>query len=265
MVVWPTGKALTLARINNIRMVAEDARLPRVKPTGPISWPGIPKLNRVKPAAMMVVINIACPASTVVGFFSQAGGAIILTATFYFTEYILNSPGSEAIVVGLFMLAATLSIPGWIFVAKRIDKIKLWIGANIAAATLFCLTILLGEGDVVPMAVLATIAGLAAGAIIMINPAALADTISHGATKEAQGREGTYFALYTFMNKSAMGFSAAIIGIVLWMGGYVAKVEQSYESALAIRSLYAFGPATAFFIAAFFLARHMHRKNKLMM
>ena len=197
----------------------------------------------------------------IVGFFSQAGGAIILTATFYFTEYILDAPGSEAIVIGLFMLAATVSIPGWIFIAKRIDKIQLWIGANLTGAVVFCLTWLLNEGDVIPMAVLATVAGLAAGAIIMINPAALADTISHGATEEAPSREGTYFALYTFMNKSAMGFSAALIGIVLWWGGYIAKVEQSYESALAIRSLYAFGPAIAFSLASILLLRHM-RRNK---
>ncbi|MES0488733.1 MAG: MFS transporter [Leptospirales bacterium] len=197
----------------------------------------------------------------IVGFFSQVGGAIILTATFYYTEYILNAPGSEAIVIGLFMLAATLSIPGWIFIAKRVDKLKLWMGANITAALIFIFTMYLSAGDVVQMAILATIAGVAAGAIIMINPAALADTISSDGVQENQSREGTYFALYTFINKSAMGFSAALLGVVLWWGGYIANVEQTYESALAIRTLYAFGPAVAFSIAAVFLYRYMRLKK----
>jgi len=43
VVVCPTGMALSLPLSNKIRMVAEDARLPRVSPSGPINYPGAPK------------------------------------------------------------------------------------------------------------------------------------------------------------------------------------------------------------------------------
>ena len=64
--------ALSFPLSSMIRMVAEEARLPRVSPTGPIKCPGVPKKSREKPVAMMVPINIACPVRTVIGFFNQA-------------------------------------------------------------------------------------------------------------------------------------------------------------------------------------------------
>ncbi len=72
VVVCPTGMALSFPLSSIMRMVAEEARLPRVSPTGPINCPGVPKKSRMKPVAMMVPINSACPVSTVSGFFNQA-------------------------------------------------------------------------------------------------------------------------------------------------------------------------------------------------
>ena len=85
MVVCPTGNGLCLAFFKKMRMAAEDIRLPRVNPVGPIRCPGIPSLSSEKPVAIIVVIKKACPVRTATGFLCQAARpslwALIATAS----------------------------------------------------------------------------------------------------------------------------------------------------------------------------------------
>jgi GPH family glycoside/pentoside/hexuronide:cation symporter len=160
------------------------------------------------------------------------------------------------------MGGATLSIPVWIHFSKKIEKKPLWLFAKITIGTGFALTFLLGPKDVLPMIIICIILGLIAGCILILNPSMLADTIDYDQFVSGERKEGVYFSVFTFLNKSAMGLSAVLIGGVLQFSGFVPNVIQDDESRLGIKLLTGIFPMLCFFLGAFFLSSYKFNKRE---
>ena len=196
------------------------------------------------------------------GFFSQFGAAVIFGMTLYFAEYVMESASSGGAVVGIFIICASVSVPAWIFLLKHFEKKTIWIVSNIILSVCFALTFTLEKGDLNILYLVSVIAGTASGSILFIHPSALADTIDYEELMSGKKSQGIYFAIFTFVNKSAMALAGMAFGFMLSLGGFQPNVGQSESSLLFIRITYAFFPLASFLITAVLLTYYSLSKEE---
>ncbi len=194
----------------------------------------------------------------IVGFLSQLGAAFIMSMTLYFAEYVLLQREQGAIYIGLFMLFATIAIPIWIHISKRIDKRSLWIGAKLILGLGFSLTFFIGPQQHIWMQILSSTLGAFAGAVLIVHPSMLADSLN---PKEGS-LEGIYFSLFTFINKSAMALAPALTGWLLAFASFVPNELQQPQTVFCIRIGYAFLPALFFVSGALILITYQRGSRK---
>ncbi|MDH4261483.1 MAG: MFS transporter [Spirochaetia bacterium] len=189
----------------------------------------------------------------IAGFFGQLGAAVIFGMTLYFAEYVLLSPSSGNVVVGIFILCASASVPVWIYLLKHFEKKTIWISSNLILAMCFAMTFTLTKENISTLYLISIFAGTASGSILFIHPSALADTIDYEELMSSKKSQGIYFAIFTFVNKSAMAIGAMAIGLMLSFGDFKPNLPQTDQSLFFIRITYALFPPVSFIIAAVLL------------
>jgi len=111
----------------------------------------------------------------------------------------------------------------------------------------------LGEGDTIPLVILIAWAGSSFGAGLFLAPAMQADVIDYDELHTGRRREAQYTAFWTMWPKFVAIPSAAVPIAILASLGYVPNAVQTPAVVLAIKSIFALGPAT-FAILAFVIA-----------
>jgi len=216
-------------------------------------------------AATSVFQNRHARLILIAGFFGQFGAAIIFGMTLYFAEYVMLAPSAGNLVVGIFIICASATIPVWIYLLKHFEKKTIWIASNLILAMCFALTFTLESNNLGTLYLISIFAGAASGSILFVHPSALADTIDYEELMSSKKSQGIYFAIFTFVNKSAMALAAMTIGWMLEFGNFAPNVKQGEDSLLFIRITYAFFPVAGFVIAAalltfYSLGREEHSK-----
>ena len=97
---------------------------------------------------------------------------------------------------------------------------------------------------------LAFFAGLAAGCGGTIAPSIQSDIIDYDEYKTGERKEGSYFAAFNFVYKSAIGVMTVITGPVLQFAGYQPNQEQTMFVQIAIVTLYGLFPLVCYLIGA---------------
>lgn len=113
----------------------------------------------------------------------------------------------------------------------------------------------LEEGRIFLISVLAMLGGTAAGCGAMIGPSIQADVIDFDEYKTGQRKEGTYFAAWNFVFKSATGITIMATLSVLELVGFEPNVEQTDEVKFAIVALYSLAPLACYLLGAALLSR----------
>jgi GPH family glycoside/pentoside/hexuronide:cation symporter len=192
----------------------------------------------------------------------STGGATVGALTIYFSEYVLLTPSWTVSYIAAYLVAATISIPFWVPVSRRVGKKNLWFFSMGMTGMGFGSTFLMGEGDVVPLLLVASVLGMAAGCGNVVGPSIQADIIDWDEHRTGERKEGAYFAAWNFVFKTATGITLGITGFVLQAAGFEPNVEQSETSRLAIRSLYGLFPLVCYAVgAALFLRFSFNEKE----
>ena len=89
-------------------------------------------------------------------------------------------------------------------------------------------------------------AGLAAGCGGTIAPSIQSDIIDYDEYKTGERKEGSYFAAFNFVYKSASGVMIFITGYVLQFSGFVPNQEQTMTVQVAMVTLYRFLPLVCY-------------------
>ena len=71
----------------------------------------------------------------------------------------------------------------------------------------------------------------------------------------AERKEGSYFAAWNFVYKSALGVMLLLTGFVLDFAGFMPNVEQTMQVKLAMVSLYGLFPLVCYTIGAILFSR----------
>ena len=103
--------------------------------------------------------------------------------------------------------------------------------------------------------VAAVFAGLAAGCGGTIAPSVQSDIIDYDEYLTGERKEGSYFAAFNFVHKSAIGVMTLITGYVLQFSGFVPNQEQTQVVQISMVFLYGMLPLICYVIGAYMFSR----------
>jgi GPH family glycoside/pentoside/hexuronide:cation symporter len=147
------------------------------------------------------------------------------------------------------------SVPLWVPLSRRVGKKAMWIFSMLVTGFGFGGMFFLAEGSDVLISVLAVICGLGAGSGAVVAPSIQSDVIDYDEYKSGKRKEGTYFATWNFVFKSATGITLMLTGFVLSSSGFVPNQEQTEVTKLALLVLYAIFPLVCYLIGALVFTR----------
>jgi len=181
------------------------------------------------------------------------GGATIGVLTFYVAKYVIMRPDLTAYFIFAYMGASIVFIGMWLPLSRRFGKTRLWMCSMLLTAGAFGGMFFVEEGRIYLISFLAVLGGTAAGCGAMIGPSIQADVIDFDEYKTGQRKEGTYFAAWNFVFKSATGITIMTTLSVLDLVGFEPNVAQNEDVKFAIIALYSLAPLTCYLIGAMLL------------
>ncbi|MGV0034827.1 MAG: MFS transporter, partial [Candidatus Azotimanducaceae bacterium WSBS_2022_MAG_OTU7] len=191
----------------------------------------------------------------VVSFIENMGSAVIGLLTLYIAQYVVGAPHLAPLIILSYMIPSSLSVPLWVPLSRRFGKIRLWVFSmlltGLSFGGMFVLPFLESiEARITTIFVLAAFAGLAAGCGGTIAPSVQSDIIDYDEYKTGERKEGSYFAAFNFVFKSAAGVMIFITGYVLQFSGFVPNQDQTMTVQIAMVTLYGLLPLVCYLVGA---------------
>lgn len=187
----------------------------------------------------------------------------------FYAQYVVQMTGAQlGMFFGLFSLGTMLSLPAWVWFAKRVSKKPAYFVA-VSMFALFDLCLLLpGQGDVGLMLGIGFLIGVSGGGLILLGVSMLPDTIDYDFHMTGQRREGIYAGMWSTIEKGSAAIATLFAGAILSWAGYLktrsGEVACQPESALdAITFNVAILPAAVMLLSLLFLARYDLTREKL--
>ena len=191
----------------------------------------------------------------VVFFIENLGFATIGILTPYVAEYVVLRPERTAIYILTYLVPCILSVPVWISLSKRIGKKKTWLISMVLTSFGFGGMFFLSAGADTLILLLAFVCGIGAGSGAAMAPSIQSDVIDYDEYLTGKRKEGTYFASWNLVFKTATGITFMITGFVLGASGFVPNQDQTESAKFAILSLYALFPFCCYLIGGLILTR----------
>jgi glycoside/pentoside/hexuronide:cation symporter, GPH family len=170
----------------------------------------------------------------------------------YFTYWIGRS-GDFEIAMLFFLLVVLAALPLWVWVSRRTDKSRVfiggslwWLGAQIV--------ILLAEPDWPRWLLFALppLTGIGYAVVDLFPWAMLGEVVDEDDVTTGERREGLYYGYFTFLRKLAGALAVFAASQILGSVGYVRGAEQNPATLTAIRLLTALGPALFIAVGVWF-------------
>jgi GPH family glycoside/pentoside/hexuronide:cation symporter len=196
----------------------------------------------------------------VVTFIEHVGSAAIAVLTLYVTHYVVGAPTWAPFVILAYMVPSSLSVPLWLPLSRRYGKIRVWIFGMVLTGVSFGGMFFLPFLDTVAerlwlIMIMAAFAGLAAGCGGTIGPSVQGDVIDYDEHVTGERKEGSYFAAWNFVYKSALGIMLLMTGFALEFSGFVPNQQQTMEVQLVMVSLYGLFPLVCYVVGAILFSR----------
>ncbi len=188
-------------------------------------------------------------------------GASAVSSSFliFYAIYWLKVDEVEVLVaVPIYLVAAVLSVPAWVSVARRLEKRNTYILAFAAAALahFFLLFVPPEPVGVFYLYAIFVLAGIGYGGLMTTPGAMVADVIDLDEQQTGQRREGLYFGVWEFSRKLGASISIWAGLQILAFSGYMPQAELQAPGvpntvrlviALAPCFMYLAGAAAVFF------------------
>ena len=195
----------------------------------------------------------------VVTLIENIGSAAIGVLTLYVAQYVVGAPAMAPLVILAYMVPSAASVPLWIPLSRRVGKIRLWMFSMLLTGFsfggMFALAFIDMDLRLGLMFILAVFAGLAAGCGGTIGPSVQGDVIDYDEHRTGERKEGSYFAAWNFVYKSAFGIMLALTGFVLDLSGFVPNQPQTMTTQVWMVGLYGAFPLVCYSIGAALFSR----------
>lgn len=163
--------------------------------------------------------------------------AIPATLVLFFVADVLRLEAQAGLFLGVYFLAAVLALPLWVALAKRRGKVFAWLAGMALAVAVFLWAFFLGEGDLLPFALICALSGAALGADLALPPSMLADAIDRDGRDADSARSGGYFGLWNLVTKLNLALAAGLALPLLSLLGYVPGDSESLGALAAVYAL----------------------------
>ena len=195
----------------------------------------------------------------IVTLIENIGSAAIGALTLYVTQYVVGAPHMGPAVILAYMIPSAFSVPLWLPLSRRFGKVRLWLFSmvltGLSFGAMFVLPFLPDHLRLGAMFVFAALAGLAAGCGGTIAPSIQGDVIDYDEHLTGERKEGSYFAAWNFVQKSAAGVMLALTGFMLDFSGFVPNQPQPLATQLWIVGLYGLFPLVCYSAGAILFSR----------
>ena len=195
----------------------------------------------------------------IVTLIENTGSAAIGVLTLYVAQYVVGAPHMAPLIILAYMIPSAFSVPLWIPLSRRVGKVRLWMFSMLLTGfsfgAMFSLPFLAAELRIGVMFVLAVLAGLAAGCGGTIAPSVQGDVIDYDEYLTGERKEGSYFAAWNFVYKSAVGVMLALTGFMLDLSGFVPNQPQTMTTQLWMVGLYGIFPLVCYTVGAILFSR----------
>lgn len=168
------------------------------------------------------------------GFLNALPTAVTSTLFLFFVADVLQAEPHAAPTLLLFFAAAAAAAPFWVRLAQRAGQRRALAAGMTLSVLAFAWAYNLGSGDIAAFYVIAATSGAALGADMTLMPAMLAARID--------GDGARVFALWTFLQKSALALGAGVTLPVLAMAGFTPSEPIDSSGLAALSATYALVP-----------------------
>ena len=147
-----------------------------------------------------------------------------------------------------------IALPVWLKIANKIGKhYALAIGLVASAVCFLCLGFMKpGENIFMFYFIVFAAIQFCQSSFVAIAPAMMGDIVDYGILKTGDDHSGTYFALYTFINKFFQGVGGGVgFALAAWYGFEPSNYVNSESVTFVMQLIMGYIPATIFIIAAF--------------
>lgn len=185
---------------------------------------------------------------------ATAGIGINGASALYYYDYRLRLSDEQIpLLLAVFLLVFTLSLPLWLRAARRAGKlVPLVFGALALGVATSVMYPLLPPGQFAwPLVAGGIGLGSLVGCVVLLD-SLLTDVVDHDSLHTGQGRGGLYFGIWRLAQKVARAVALGLTALVLDLSGFVPNQEQTELASWSLAML--FGPGVGvFFLAAGFL------------
>jgi GPH family glycoside/pentoside/hexuronide:cation symporter len=196
----------------------------------------------------------------IVTFIEQIGSSAIAALTLYVTHYVVGAPLWAPVIIFAYMLPSSASVPIWLGLSRRFGKINVWLFGMVLTGLSFGAMFFIPflptvEARIALIMIAAVFAGFAGGCGGTMAPSVQGDVIDFDEYQTGERKEGSYFAAWNFVYKSALGVMLLLTGFVLEWTGFTPNVEQTMTVKLAMVSLYGLFPLVCYTVGAILFSR----------
>lgn len=183
------------------------------------------------------------------------GAASVGTLVPYLLQYVIV--GMDGMMVPLLLVYTIpqfVFTPLWIRVARFTGKKRLWAFAMWVNAAVFIGYFFALDNE--PLIwFLSFMLGFASGAGAVVAPSIKADVVDYDEYLTGERKEGTYYAVWNLVRKSAASLTALVTGLVLQFSGFEPNVEQTEGTQFAMRAIFALLPGGCYIVGAIMFTR----------
>ncbi|MEW8468095.1 MAG: MFS transporter [Candidatus Thiodiazotropha sp.] len=142
--------------------------------------------------------------------------AIAATLALFYIADVLKLEAYSGLFLAAYFVSGALSLPIWLRLSRRFGKSLTWAVGTLAAVVGFVWAVQLGANDLIPYLLICLLSGAALGADLALPAAIAADIIP----EEDRGNTGSYFGIWSLINKGVLALAAGL-GLPLLAGlGY---------------------------------------------
>lgn len=250
------GCLLSLLYFNLVWQVTERQEF-STRPSNPLI-PGVRRVMRNRVFRLLLTVYL-------VGSITGAIPGLMMP---YFTKYVLQPEDPNlwlAVFLAIYFGTGFLALPVWVWASRKFEKKPVWLAGFVPGISGSILLFTLGEGDIVPAAIILAVAGSGFSAGLFLGPSMQADVIDYDELYTGKRREAQFGSLWSIMTKFMIIPSMSIPLAILASVGYVPNIEQSDTVQFTIRLIFCVGPAAtatiAFVVACYYpINKEIHEK-----
>jgi len=182
------------------------------------------------------------------------------TTLIYFIIYVMRmDPQMAGPYLAVGGIAAAVTTPVWVYIARALGKRRAYFVALAAAALLAGLISLISPGLTLLLFVLLATAGAIDAGTQLVPNSMVPDTVEADELRSGERREGALFGAWGFCRKLGMTFGAFLVSLALAAAGFQPGAPASVqpdETIIGIRLIYAGLPCLLWLCALVVLTRY---------